>query len=304
MSEQPWTVRRVLGWTSEHFRKLEVDEPRLTAEILLAHALGTTRLRLYTDLDRPLEAAELSGYRALVARRGAGEPTQYLTGTRDFYGRTFRVDPSTLIPRPETELLVQEVLRALPADQDARVLDLCTGTGCVAVTIALERPRSRLVATDVSAEAGAVARANAQALGAADRVEVRTGDLFAPLQGEAPFDVVVANPPYVQRGELATLQREVRREPVLALDGGEDGLDVVRRIVTGAQGWLVPEGLLALEIGDRQGPAVRSLLEAAGYGSVRIERDLARHHRLALGTRPRGPPDTEVRRTALGSDPR
>jgi release factor glutamine methyltransferase len=304
MNEPPWTVRRVLGWTSRHFEKLEVDAPRLTAEILLAHALGTSRVRLYTDLDRPLEAGELAGYRALIARRAAGEPTQYLTGTREFYGRTFRVEPSTLIPRPETELLVQAVLRALPDDGDLRVLDLCTGTGCVGVTLALERPRARIIATDLSPEAAALARANAEALGAGARVEVRSGDLFAPVEGEAPFDVVVANPPYVAHAEMPTLPPEVRREPALALDGGEDGLEVLRRIVAGALRRLVPGGLLALEIGDRQGPAVRSLLEADGYGSVRIERDLARHDRLALGTHPRGPADTEARRSGLGSDPR
>ena len=181
MSEQPWTVRRVLGWTSQHFAKLGVDSPRLTAELLLAHVLQTSRVRLYTDLDRPLETAELAAYRALIARRATGEPTQYLTGTREFYGRPFAVDPRVLIPRPETELLVEAVLQTLPKDCDLRLLDLCTGSGCVAVTLALERPRARVVATELSADAAEVARANAAALGAADRVDVRQGDLFAPV---------------------------------------------------------------------------------------------------------------------------
>ena len=303
MSEQPWTVRRVLGWTSQHFEKLGLDSPRLTAELLLAHVLRTSRVRLYTDLDRPLEAAELAAYRALIARRAAGEPTQYLTGVREFYGRPFAVDPRVLIPRPETELLVEAVLQELPA-RECRILDLCTGTGCVGITLALERPGATVVATDSSVAAAEVARANAANLGAAGRVDVRVGDLFGPVEQEPPFDVVVSNPPYVPSGEIPTLSAEVRREPAAALDGGEDGLDVVRRIVTGASRWLLPGGLLALEIGDRQGPAVRSLLEAAGYGSVRIERDLARHDRLALGTHARGPADTAVRRTELGPDPR
>ena len=303
MSEQPWTVRRVLGWTSQHFEKLGLDSPRLTAELLLAHTLRTSRVRLFTDLDRPLEAAELAAYRALIARRAAGEPTQYLTGTREFHGRPFAVDARVLIPRPETELLVDAVLRALPPGRELRLLDLCAGSGCVGVTLVLERPAARVVATEVSPEAAEVARANAAALGVADRFEVRVGDLFGPVEAEPPFDAIVANPPYVARGELPTLSAEVRREPALALDGGEDGLDVVRRIVAGAPRWLVPGGLLAMEIGDRQGPAVRSLLEGAGYGSVRIERDLARHDRLALGTHPRGPADTEARRTELGPDP-
>ncbi len=304
MSEQPWTVRRVLAWTSGHFEKLGLDSPRLTAELLLAHVLKTSRVRLYTDLDRPLEPGELAGYRALIARRAAGEPTSYLTGTREFYGRPFAVDPRVLVPRPETELLVEAVLQAVPKDRPVRLLDLCTGTGCVGVTLALERPLARVVATDLSPGATEVARANAAALGVAARVDARVGDLFEPVQDEDPFDAVVANPPYVPRSEIPTLSAEVRREPVQALDGGEDGLDVVRRIVAGAPRWLVPGGLLALEIGDGQGPAVQGLLQTAGYGSVRIERDLARHDRLALGTHPRGPADTHPGDAALGSDPR
>jgi len=302
MSEPSWTVRRVLGWTTQHFEKLGLDSPRLTAELLLAHVLHTSRVRLYTDLDRPLEAGELAAYRGLIARRAAGEPTSYLTGTREFYGRTFAVDPRVLVPRPETELLVEAVLQAVPRDAEIRVLDLCTGSGCVGITLALERPRARVLATDTSPGAVEVARANAAALGPADRFEARLGDLLAPVEGEPPFDVVVANPPYVPTGELPTLSPEVRREPPLALDGGADGLDVVRRIAEEAPRRLVPGGLLALEIGDGQGPAVHSLLEAAGYGSVRIERDLARHDRLALGTHPRGPATTHPGDGALGPD--
>ena len=303
MTEQPWTVRRVLGWTTQHFEKLGLDSPRLTAELLLAHVLHISRVRLYIDLDRPLEASELAAYRGLIARRGAGEPTSYLTGTREFYGRPFAVDARVLVPRPETELLVEAVLQVVPRDAAARVLDLCTGSGCVGVTIALERPSVRVLATDASPEAVEVARANAATLGAADRFEARLGDLVAPVEGELPFDVVVANPPYIPRGELPTLPAEVRREPQLALDGGPDGLDVVRRIATAAPVRLVPGGLLAMEIGDGQGPAVHSLLEAAGYGSVRIERDLARHDRLALGTHFRGPAATHPGDGALGPDP-
>jgi len=303
MSEQPWTVRRVLGWTTQHFEKLGLDSPRLTAELLLAHVLHTSRVRLYTDLERPLEASELAPYRNLIARRAAGEPTSYLTGAREFYGRTFAVDARVLVPRPETELLVEAVLQTFPRDAELRVLDLCTGSGCVGITVALERPRAQVLATDVSPDAVEVARANAAALGAADRFEARLGDLFAPVASEAPFDVIVANPPYVPAGQLPTLSAEVRREPRLALDGGPDGLDVVRRIAGEAPRRLVPGGLLALEIGDGQGPAVHSLLQAAGYGSVRIERDLARHDRLALGTHPRGPAPTHSGDGALGPDP-
>jgi release factor glutamine methyltransferase len=287
MSEAPWTVRRVLGWTTQHFDKRGVDAPRLASELLLAHVLGVDRVRLYTDLDRPLDKGELATYRALIERRMEGEPVQYLTGQRDFYGRTFRVDGRVLIPRPETELLVEAVLRALPQGA-VRLLDVATGSGCIAVTLAAERPDATVVATDVDEGCCTLARANAEAARVAARVDVRQGDLFAPVANEAPFDVVVSNPPYVRTGDLNGLQAEVRREPRLALDGGPEGLTLLRRVADGAFSHLRPGGLLALEIGEEQGAAVRDLLQARGYERVRIEPDLERRDRMAFGTRPRG----------------
>jgi release factor glutamine methyltransferase len=288
MSEAPWTVRRVLGFTTAHFDKRSVDAPRLAAELLLAHVLGVDRVRLYTDLDRPLQKEELAAYRALIARRVEGEPVQYLTGRRDFYGRTFQVDSRVLIPRPETELLVEAVLRALPEGGTPRLLDVATGSGCIAVTLAAERPEATVVATDVDAGCCALARANAEAAGVSARVDVREGDLFTPVAPEATFDVVVSNPPYVRTGELGGLQAEVRREPRLALDGGPEGLSVLVRVVEGAFAHLLPGGLLALEIGEEQGAAVRDLLQSHGYAAVHIEPDLERRDRMAFGTRPRG----------------
>ena len=288
MSEAPWTVRRLLGWTTQHFHKRGVDAPRLASELLLAHVLGVDRVRLYTDLDRPLEKAELAAYRALIERRVEGEPVQYLTGQRDFYGRTFQVDRRVLIPRPETELLVEAVLRALPQGGSRRLLDVATGSGCIAVTLAAERPEATVVATDVDEGCCALARANAETAKVAARVDVRTGDLFAPVATEAAFDVVVSNPPYVRTGELLGLQAEVQCEPRLALDGGPEGLTVLARVVDGAFGLLVPGGLLALEIGEEQGAAVRDLLHGRGYERVHIEPDLERRDRMAFGTRPRG----------------
>lgn len=290
MSET-WTVRRVLQWTAGHFDKHEVDAPRLTAELLLAHALSTTRVRLYTDLDRPLEKDELASYRALIARRCEGEPTQYLTGNRDFYGRTFEVDPRVLIPRPETELLVELVLRNLPVGAKARVLDLCTGSGCIGVTLAAERPDLTVVAVDLSPGACELARKNAERHGVGARVTVLEGDLFSPIGHGESFAAVVANPPYVRTDELPTLQREVRREPVTALDGGPDGLSVVRRLVgtgpgSGARAHLAAGGMFALEIAETQGEPVRELLSSAGYAEPTIEQDLARQDRLAFGRQP------------------
>ncbi|MCE9668212.1 peptide chain release factor N(5)-glutamine methyltransferase [Myxococcus stipitatus] len=286
MSSETWTIRRVLTWTTQHFEKRQVDAPRLTAEILLSHVLKTGRVRLYVDLDRPLSKEELGAFRALIERRLSGEPTQYLTGTKEFYNRPFKVDARVLIPRPETELLVEACLRALPKDAPARALDVCTGSGCIAISLAAERPLLSVTATDLSEGACALARENAEALQVADRVTVLPGDLFAPLPPDALFQVVVSNPPYIASDEIPGLSAEVRREPKLALDGGADGLLALRRVVSGARKVLAPGGLLALEMGETQGPAVLELLRAAGYEDARVEKDLERRERMAFGTQP------------------
>ena len=285
MSET-WTIRKVLDWTRTRFEKEAVDSARLTAELLLAHSLGIQRVKLYMDLDRPLVADELSTFRALIQRRLAGEPTQYLMGHREFYGRRFAVDPRVLIPRPETELLVEAALRSVPKDAPARLLDLCTGSGCIAVSMAAERPLAEVWATELSPAALEVARSNAESLGVAARVRFLEGDLLGPIPPESRFDVIVSNPPYIRTSELASLQREVQKEPRVALDGGDDGLAIIRRIAETAQGFLRPGGRLALEIGDDQGDAVKTLLTRAGYHEVLIEKDYARLDRLALASAP------------------
>jgi release factor glutamine methyltransferase len=286
MSSENWTVRKVLTWTTQHFEKRGVDAPRLTTEVLLAHVLKTSRVRLYVDLDRPLEKTELTTFRALIERRMAGEPTQYLTGVREFYNRPFKVDPRVLIPRPETELLVEAALHKLPKDGPGLALDVCTGSGCIAISLAAERPQATVMATDLSADACALAKENAQALGVAERVTVLQGNLFAPLPPDARFDVVASNPPYIAAGEIPTLSAEVRREPHMALDGGPDGLVLIRKVIEGARRVLKPGGLLAMEIGETQGDAVKALLQAAGYDDARVEKDLERRDRLAFGTQP------------------
>ncbi|RKG78263.1 peptide chain release factor N(5)-glutamine methyltransferase [Corallococcus sp. CA049B] len=281
-----WTIRRLLTWTTGHFEKRGVDAPRLTTEILLAHVLKTGRVRLYVDLDRPLSKDELAAFKALIERRLAGEPTNYLTGTKEFYNRPFKVDARVLIPRPETELLVEAVLHAVPRDAPSRVLDVCTGSGCIAISVAAERPQATVLATDLSRDACALARENAQALGVSERVSVLEGDLFSPLPPDATFRVVVSNPPYIDSGDIAGLSAEVRREPRLALDGGPDGLVALRRVIQGARRVLEPGGLLALEMGETQGSAVLELLRAAGYSDARVEKDLERRERMAFGTQP------------------
>ncbi|HZZ84072.1 MAG TPA: peptide chain release factor N(5)-glutamine methyltransferase [Anaeromyxobacteraceae bacterium] len=266
-----WTPLKLLSWTQGFFARSEVDAPRLTAELLLAHALRCDRVRLYLDFDKPLGEPELTAFRELVKRRAAGEPTAYLVGKKEFYGRPFRVDRRVLVPRPETELLVEAALGALPAGGAA--LDLCTGTGCIALTLALEKPGVRVAAVDLSPDALAVARDNATALGA--EVELLQGDLFAPLPPERRFDVIASNPPYIPSGELPGLSREVRQEPALALDGGPDGLAVARRLVAEARARLAPGGTLLVELHESHAESLPALCRAAGFAKVALHKDLA-----------------------------
>jgi len=281
-----WTIRSVLGWTADYFNRRGVDAPRLTAEVLLAFVLQGTRVQLYVDLDRPLKPKELAAYRALIERRISGEPTQYLTGTREFYGRPFAVDPRVLIPRPETELLVDAALEAIPKDAPCRVLDLCTGSGCVAVTLAAERSNATVFATELSPAACEVARSNAATLKVGDRVRVLEGDLFGPLERGSLFHVVVSNPPYVPSEEIAALAAEVGREPRMALDGGRDGLEITRRLADQAPSWLEPGGMLAVEISEGQGPEALRLLQSAGLVRAGLRKDLSRLDRLVFGYKP------------------
>lgn len=278
MTGEAWTPLRLLVWTQGFFAQKGVDAPRLTAEVLLANALGCDRVRLYMDFDKPMGEAELARYRELVRRRADGEPTAYLTGAREFWGRRFAVDPRVLVPRPETELLAERALALLP--DGGAALDLGTGSGALAVTLALGRPGARVTAVDLSAGALEVARANAAALGAA--VDLLEGDLYAPLPAGARFDVIVSNPPYVPTGELAGLMREVQREPRLALDGGPDGLEVLRRVVAEAPRWLAPGGALLLEMHESHLEPLPALCRAAGFASAEAVRDLAGLPRLTV----------------------
>jgi release factor glutamine methyltransferase len=280
VTEQLWTPLKLIAWTQDFFARKGVDAPRLTAELLLASALSCDRVRLYLDFDKPLGDPELSRFRDLVRRRADGEPTAYLVGKREFFGHVFRVDPRVLVPRPETELVVEAALAALP--EGGRALDLCTGSGCVAVSLALGRAGARVLATDVSPDALALARENAAALGAV--VELATGDLWAAVHGDERFHVVASNPPYVPTGELAGLSREVRREPCIALDGGEDGLAVLRRIVEGAPARLAPGGTLVVEMHERHVDVLPALCLAAGFERAEARRDLAGLPRLTVAS--------------------
>jgi len=276
----------MLTWMSRDFAEHGVQSPRLDAELLLGHALGCDRVKLYMDMPRPLDATELAAVRALVVRRRKREPVAYIVGRREFYLRSFEVTRDVLVPRPETEILVDRALEVLPAEAE-RALDLCTGSGVIAITLAGERPSLRVDATDLSEAALAVARGNAERLGVADRLVFLRGDLFAPLPADARYDLIVANPPYVASGELPELAPEVREhEPSLALIAGEEGLDVLRRLCAGVAQWLRPAGYALFELGVGQAAAVCDLLarEPALTG-VCTHRDLAGIERVVQAQR-------------------
>jgi release factor glutamine methyltransferase len=285
--DQPWTIRRVVAWATDDLKKRGSTSPRLDVELLLGSVLRVDRVPLVIDADRPLGKVELGAYRALHARRRAGEPVAYLLGVREFYGRRFRVDARVLVPRPDTETLVEEALaRTAPLYLSARVLDLCTGSGCVAVTIARERPTMRVVGSDVSEAALTVARENALRLGAVSLSFVKS-DLFEAFAGARSFDLVTANPPYIPAGEVPQLAVDIRGfEPHLALTPGPEGLEIVRRIVAEAPGHLNAGGALAIEIGAGQAEVARALFEAAGFSDVRTRKDLGGHERVVSGLRP------------------
>lgn len=281
-----WTTLAVLDWTTKRFAEAGIAGARLEAQLLLAHVLGCSRTQLYTGFDKPLGEAELASYRELIKRRLAGEPVAYLIGEHEFWGMPFYVDRSVLVPRPDTETVV-EVARATRTDRNApcRVLDLCTGSGVLAVALAKELPAARVVATEISEPAAALARRNAERNGVGDRVDVRGGDLWTPVAGER-FDLIVANPPYIASSVIPTLAAEVRREPMLALDGGADGLVFYDRICAAAREHLESRGALVVEHGFDQADAVRARFEAAGLTGVTLVRDLGKNPRVTWGIAP------------------
>lgn len=281
---ETWTVRALLTWAREWLAKKGVESPRLDAELLLASALSCSRTRLYVDFDKPLSAEELARVKPLLQRRAQREPVAYILGEREFYGRPFRVRRGVFIPRPETELLVQMALEAIPAE--ARVLDLCAGSGAIGVSIAAELPGARADLVEKSTEAAVAAHENAQAL-APGRVRVFEGDLFAPLPERVLYDAVLANPPYVPESDRARLAPEiVAHEPADALFAAEGGLEVIRRIVAGAIPWLAPGGFFGIEIDPALAAQVCDLCTQAGLTGIRVVKDLAGFDRHVVARRP------------------
>jgi release factor glutamine methyltransferase len=272
-----WSVLRLLRWTADFFRQHGIESPRLDAELLLATVLACKRVDLYLAFDQPVAAGDRERYRELVRRRAKQRvPVAQLTGVREFWSQPLRVTRDVLIPRPDTETLV----RAGAALGPRRIADVGTGTGCVAIALARELPRATVLAIDLSREALDVAAYNVAAAGLEERIALACGDL---LDGVAErFDLIAANLPYVPSAELERLAPEVRHEPRLALDGGADGLALLRRLVAQAAEHLEPGGHLALEVGLGQAAEVAELAQAAGAKEVRQERDLAGVERVVV----------------------
>ena len=288
MGERVWTVGDALGWTVEYLGRKGDEHPRRSAEWLLSAATGLSRVELYAHHDRPLTPDERQRYRTLVARRAEGMPLQYVTGEMPFRHLVVHVEPGVFIPRPETEVLVDVVLEGLAASTGpdaARVVDLCTGSGCVAVSLATERPNTDVWAVDADERAIRAAHRNALHAGVTDRVQVLHGDLFGPLPQElaGSVDCIVSNPPYVPSADIPGLPAEVLGfEPHRALDGGLDGLDVFRRIAEEAHAWLAPGGLLAVEL-DSTRVAEAARLLAGRYERVTVRKDLTGRDRIVIG---------------------
>ena len=284
-----WTIQRLLTWVTDYLAQKGVDSPRLSAELLLSNVLGLKRIELYTQYNKVVVQEQLDRLRDLVKRAGQHEPVAYLVGRTEFYSIEFEVSPDCLIPRPETELLVQrsvEFLRKRTGPQ--LVCDLCTGSGVIAVAIAKNVPDARVIATDISQAALAVAARNIEKHKLAERIDLRHGDLFDPLVPQLDqFDLIVCNPPYVSAAEYEALDKNVKDyEPRIALYAGQDGLDVYRRIGEKVSQFLKPDGILLLEIGYKQGPAVRDLLEQTGtFSQIRIDKDLQTHDRVVTTVR-------------------
>lgn len=279
MSER-WTVLDLLKWTAAFFAGKGIENGRLDAELLLAEILKLNRIGLYLNFDRPLHSDELAAFRSLVERRARREPLAYILGSCEFWSLTFKVGPAVLIPRADTETLVEAALKVLPAG--GRLLDVGVGSGAVALALAHERPDLQVEGLDLSPAALAISAENAELLGLASRVSLRQGDLFALDGGQ--YDVIVSNPPYIAMGEKATLMPEVRDfEPALALFAGHDGLDCYRALIPAAKMLLQSPGYLLVEIGSSQAAAVAELFAFAGYEDIWITRDLAGIERVVAG---------------------
>lgn len=285
VTAESWTVRRILDWTTAHLTKHGSDSPRLDAEVLLAFARKCERIRLYTNYEDEVSGEERALMRELIQRRAKSEPVAYLVGNREFFGLDFYVDQNVLVPRPDTETLVMELVDAAQKEASPSVLDLCTGSGCIAIAAASNCPHASFLATDISGAALAIAQKNAESNGLSQKIQFLKSDFFEGIPNDSEFDIIASNPPYIPDAEIESLEADVRQhEPRLALAGGVDGLDYYRRIIQEADSYLKEEGVLLLEFSPEQESALRKLLEASGkYTEIRVESDLAGRARVIIG---------------------
>lgn len=285
MKDDVWTIRRMMEWMNSYLSEKGDENPLISTRWLLSDATGLGFMELYTDIDRPLSIEERAVLRESVKRRAAGEPLQYIVGKVGFRYIEVIVESGVLIPRPETEVLVSAALEQLPQTEPLLIADLCTGSGCIACSVAQERADARVIATDISAKAVSLARRNARSLGLEDRVEVIQCSLGEGLDAEllGTFDAIIANPPYVPTAILATLPKEVSTyEPPEALDGGADGLDLFRAMTLWASAALSDSGILAVELHETTLDTAASLAEDAGFVKTRIYEDLAGRPRVLV----------------------
>ena len=288
MPNKMWSVVDLLNWTTGYFQQHGIPNPRLDAEVLLGHLLEKSRLQLYLHFEMPVFQEHLTPFRELIKKRIAHTPVSYLTNRKEFMSLDFYVDERVLIPRPETEQLVETIL-TIETENFQRLLELGTGSGVIATSLALQQPDWEIVATDISEPALAVARENAETHACAAQIKFLAGDLFEPIEAirpneDAQFDWIVCNPPYIKNTERDTLSPDVRdHEPEIALFAGDDGLDVIRRLIAETPTYLAPGGKLMLEIGATQATTVRTLLDAeSAYATYELFTDYAGKERIVL----------------------
>jgi release factor glutamine methyltransferase len=281
-TDQPWTITRLLEWTTTFLGGKGVESPRLDAQLLLAHALGCTKTALYTRFDEEPAEAERTRFRELVQRRVKGSPVAHLLGRKEFFSLDFEVSSDVLVPRADSEWIVTECLTLAKAMEAPAMLDVGTGSGCLAIAVAVRHKGARMCATDVSESALAVAKRNAAKHKLEERIRFRQGDLFAAVEPREQFDFILSNPPYIPSAQIATLAPEVRdHDPRLALDGGADGFAIIDRLIAEAPGHLKPGGYLIVEIGYDQEQGARQRFEKhSGYQLGKTVQDMAGHPRV------------------------
>ncbi len=282
--EQPWTILKLLEWTTSYFKTAGIESPRIDAEVLIAHSLSLQRIDLYTKFDQPLEKQELDNFKPLLKRRKNGEPVAYIIGQREFWSLDFKVCPDVLIPRPDTEILVEQAIKAIDrktaSAPNLRIADIGTGSGAVITSLAKERPDHTCFASDIHLPTLQCARDNMEL----NNVEpaLFQADLLSCIR-PATLDIIVSNPPYIKTSDMATLQREVSFEPTRALDGGADGLIFIEKIIQSAATALKPDGTLLMEIGFGQMDDTRTLAEATGcFNTIEFFKDYSGIHRVVV----------------------